>query len=916
MKIRVLLLFLITFSISLNAQKHKLSGTVIDDLNFYPLTNATVTIARTSDSLLIGFDRVSINGRFILDGLDTGRYDLYVSYPDYLGYIGDVIINTDKNDILLDTIFMIKNSRMLDEVTILDGSKIKFKGDTIQFIADSFKVGSNANVEDLLKKLSGLQVNSKGEITAFGEKVEKVFVDGEEFFGDDPTIATRSIQAKAIDKVQVFDKTSQMEELTGIADGEKFKAINLTLKEEYKKGYFGKVSAGVGKDPTYYDESLLLQAYSGKSKLSLYGILSNTGTTGLNFDDMNKYMGNQGNMSMSDDGGMNFFFSDEDDFDWDGRYNGQGLPSSLSLGTSFSTKLAKDKVRINVNYGYSDLKLKKESSVSRTNFLPENRFNSDENEVSSNDVVNNSAKVKLEFDIDSLTTLTINSSGSLKDINNFKDIRSENIGLDSTRLSQIERNLDSEGEKNSINSTFSLIRKFKKTKRLLALNGGYNFSEEAGVVLLKSFNQFYLEGKEQEQDQRLNRNITNSSLNTRLSYTEPLGDKWTTQVNYYYNINKNLSNKFTNEFDELTQDYTRSVDTLSNIFNYRVQTNGGGLIFAMKNEKYNFRFGTNAESSVYLRENKVDSMIFNDQAFIWLPSASFNYKFSRTSNFRFSYNGNTKQPSISQIQPIRDNSDPLNQVKGNPDLAQSYSQNFSVSYNIWKAISSMSIWTYANFGNTFNQIVSNNVIDISGRNISSFVNADGGYYGYTGLNFDKEITKLVSIGVGLDGNLNRSISFVNNQKSAVLSASISPDVRIELEKEDVFDFNIRYSPSFSNSSGGLVQESGNYITHHFASSFRYEITKSIKFSTEINYDIQPARSSFSEKFTQALWNADIEYKIGKGENFILKCAVNDILDQNRGYRRNVSSNFTEESTYNTIRRYVFLSLIYNIKSKV
>lgn len=180
-----------------------------------------------------------------------------------------------------------------------------------------------------------------------------------------------------------------------------------------------------------------------------------------------------------------------------------------------------------------------------------------------------------------------------------------------------------------------------------------------------------------------------------------------------------MSNKLTHEFDELSQDYTRSIDSLSNIFNYRVQTNGGGLVFALKNEKYNFRFGTNAESSIYLRENKVDSMIVNDQAFIWLPSASFNYKFSRTSNFRFSYNGNTKQPSISQIQPIRDNSDPLNQVKGNPDLAQSYSQNFNVSYNIWKAISSMSIWTYANFGNTFNQIVSNNVIDISGRNISS-----------------------------------------------------------------------------------------------------------------------------------------------------------------------------------------------------
>lgn len=916
LKNKILLLLFSFCWLIVDAQKTTISGVVVDDLNFFPLQNATITLAKSSDSLLIGYKRANQKGSFIFDKIPFGKYDVFISYPDYLGYAGEVTIDEQNSTVKLDTVFMLKNSRLLDEVTILDGSKIKFKGDTIQFVADSFKVGPNANVEDLLKKLSGLQVNSKGEIRAFGEKVEKVYVDGEEFFGDDPTIATRNIQAKAIDKVQVFDKTSEMEELTGISDGDKIKAINLTLKDEYKKGYFGKATAGIGTKPTYYDGSLLLQGYTGRSKLAVYGIASNTGTTGLNFDDMNKFLGSQGNMTMTEEGDMMFYSSGEDDFDWDGRYNGQGLPSSLAGGASYSTKLSKDKIRINANYGYSDQRLDKISSVNKTNFLPEESFASEETELLTNRVINNSGKLALEMDIDSFTSLKYNFSGSKKDLSSNKEINSTISGLDSVAITDIDRELNSEGFKNSINNTLSLTKKFKKKKRLLTFNGGYNYSEDEGTTKLLSNNIYFRENKTEILDQLQIKDNSNTRINGRITYNEPLGEKWSTQGNYYYNLATNQSSKKVNAFDEASQSYSRFIDTLSNIFDYRINTNGGGLALAMKDEKYNFRFGTNLDYTTYTRDNKIDSTRIVDNALRWLPTATFNYKFSRTDNLRFSYNGYTTQPTINQIQPVRDNSDPLNQVKGNPDLEQSYSQNFNLSYNMWKALSEVSIWSYGGFSNVFNQIVNYKIVDTSGRNIYTYTNVDGSYNGYMGANFNKKLSRLFSFRLGLNASLGKSISVVNLEESKVLNTSIRPTLGLEFEKEEVFDLSLTYAPAFVNSSGGLVQEAGNYTSHHFDAYFRYNITKSLEFTTEINYDIQPAQSSFSEKFSQAIWNADIQYTLDKSKNFIVKCAVNDILDQNKGYRRSISANETQVSRNNTIRRYFFLSFIYNIKSKI
>ncbi len=200
---------------------------------------------------------------------------------------------------------MIPKSKLLAEVIVKSGSPIRIKGDTTVYTADSFKVREGANVEELLRRLPGIQVDKDGKITAMGERVTKVLVDGEEFFGSDPGIATKNLRADIVKEVEVFDKKSDQAEFTGIDDGVKDKTINLKLKDDKKKGYFGKIEAGGGlKDK--YNNSIMLNAFKGKRKIAAYGIMSNTGKTNLDWEDANNYGGGIEGLEtgISDDGGM------------------------------------------------------------------------------------------------------------------------------------------------------------------------------------------------------------------------------------------------------------------------------------------------------------------------------------------------------------------------------------------------------------------------------------------------------------------------------------------------------------------------------------------------------------------------------------------------------------------------------------
>ena len=335
----ILSLFFISFDAK--AQKSSLKGTISDTSNKQNLTSAVITLLRQKDSVLVKFTRTGIQGDFILSNLPSGNFIMMISYPGYADYVEKITVEAGV-DKAIGMIPLITKAKLLEEVIVHQRvSAIRVKGDTTEYKADSFHVSANADVQELLRKMPGIQVNSKGEITAQGEKVEKVLVDGEEFFSDDPAVVTKNLRADAVDKIQAFDKKSDQAVFSGIDDGQKIKTLNIQLKEDKKKGFFGKVEAGYDIEKYRYGK-LLGNAFKGKRKFSAYLTTDNTKFESLNWDENKNYAGDANTSTeISDDGGM-MMWSQGDEFSW-----GQGFPTSTNGGFHFSNKWDKDKFNSN-----------------------------------------------------------------------------------------------------------------------------------------------------------------------------------------------------------------------------------------------------------------------------------------------------------------------------------------------------------------------------------------------------------------------------------------------------------------------------------------------------------------------------------------------------------------------------------------
>eukprot|EP01136_Pigoraptor_vietnamica_P045037 Opistho-1_new@22526 len=320
----LLVLFCLAATVSVFAQPVSLKGTITDTLNKQNLSNAVISVLRAKDSVLVKFTRTSATGNFELKNLPAGNFIVMVTYPSYADYVEKISLEAGK-DRDLGSLPLITKANLLQEVIVRQRvGAIRVKGDTTEYKADSFHVSANADVQELLRKMPGIQVNSKGEITAQGDKVEKILVDGEEFFSDDPAVVTKNLRADAVDKIQAFDKKSDQATFTGIDDGQKIKTLNIQLKEDKKKGYFGKVEAGTDFDKYRYGK-VLANAFKGKRKISGYITTDNTKFESLNWDENRNYAGDANTTTqIGDDGGISIW-SSGDEFSW-----GRGFPPMYS----------------------------------------------------------------------------------------------------------------------------------------------------------------------------------------------------------------------------------------------------------------------------------------------------------------------------------------------------------------------------------------------------------------------------------------------------------------------------------------------------------------------------------------------------------------------------------------------------------
>lgn len=916
-----LLAILCFFSPLILSSQTKLEAIVVGLDTRSPLVNASISLINKSDSILIGFTRTDNAGKFVLPIGSTGNFILFTSYPGFIGQSYDFEIKNGETTKLLDSIRLMNSEILLGEITVVDSRAIVIKGDTIQFSADKFITDKNATVEDLLKKLPGLEVDANGNIKAFGERVEKVYVDGEEFFGNDPTIATKNIQAKAVDKVEVYDKKSAEAELTGIEDGEKVKAINLKLKDAYKKGYFGKISASASPEK-YYDGTTLFQYYKGKSKFGIYGIGSNTGTVNLNYDDKAKYMGSTGNMMITDEG-MAISFNSDEEGSWSGQYNGQGLPKSAAIGSSFSTNLFKDKVKVLLNYGYSSKDIRIKRSEENKYFLPDSSYNQSLTSESVNKSGLHSGSTTIDVIIDSLSSLNYYASGSLTDKENSFFSNTLNTNPRSTSLAKYDRMTKSDIANISFNQTLKFVKKFKDERKLFNVTINISNVDNENMMDVNSFNEYYyLDSNQILKQEVLNLKKDNSKLVSAM-YNTPISNKWLVQISSKYINSKSDISRNVYEFDESGKKFPFVSDSLSNDFIYELNGFGAGLNFVRKTEKATLRIGFDGERNKYDFKGsefvkskfvKKDTIVFQNRL---IPKLSYNYKLNRSSNLRFSYSGYVTPPNVNYLQPVRDNSDPLNITIGNTNLRQSFNQNLNFGYNFWKALSEENLWSNVYISNTFNQIVKSSKIDPStGRTAHKYINTNGQYYASCNLYYGRKLYKNLNFNAGGNINQSQNISIVNDVESKVKNTGLGPEISLSFEKDEKYYFNVGFEPNWNKSSGGLVENLGNYFSRMINARVSYHFTKKLYFSSEYDYNFQRAASSFDKDFSTHIWNAKLDYKFFKDDDLTMSLGIRDILNQNTGIRRNINSYVVSESLYNTIRRYAYLKLVYNFKSKI
>ena len=916
-KVFTLTILAILCTCYVQAQNAFVKGTVTDTMNKQHLSNSSVSLLRAKDSILISYTRSSKDGQFEFRNVPTGRFILMVTYPRYADYFDhfDFTASTEKD---MGLIMMTLKSRILEDVIVRQQiAAIRMRGDTLAYKADSFKVREGASVEEMLRKMPGLQVDKDGKVTAQGEKIEKVLVDGEEFFGNDPTLATKNIQADAIDEVQVFDKKSDQAAFSGIDDGTKTKTINLKLKEDKKKGYFGKIELGGGPN-NRWNNNLMLNSFKAKRKLSAYGIMSSTGKTGLDWTEREKY-GSGSNMEYDSDGGYFMWSGSNDDFD-QGNFNGQGIPTSWNGGLQYSKKFDADKQNLNGSYRYGKINNSGNGNTISQSILPTNTFTTTENSNFFSSKQRHSANAIYEYQLDSSTSLKVVTSGYKGNQSSLNNYKSSSINSLGNPINNSNRVTSVQGDDQSFSGNILLRKRFKKPGRTASLSFDQQYKQNNTSGFLNALNQFYDKSGQLVNTDSIDQNkineITNNGNYTKLAFTEPVLKNVFVELSYGRRVSNSESQKLSydksanNKYEDLNEDF-------SNHYDFKVLTNSGGMTWRYNTKKITFSAGGDVARANFKQTNLFNNTVVKYNYTNLFPRSRFQYKFNSNSRIGIGYNGVTRPPGIEQIQPVRDNSNTLNIALGNPDLKQEFRSTFDFNYNSYKVLQQRGIYTYASISTLKNGITTNESTAISGDSIGKrtyqFINLNGNYNGYSGGGYNWKIKKLdASIRIGFNLNVSRLNNIVNKLRNVTNNNSYGLDFSIYKYKEKKFDFNYYSTVNYNKSISSIQPDKKtNYFTQNHNIYLNYTLPYKFEVNTNVSANFRQRISIFDKNNNIVVWNGYVGRKLLKNDKGMLRMQVNDILDQNRGYNRFINSSIIREENYTTLRRYFLLTFVWN-----
>ncbi len=911
---------LIFLSFSVFSQKANVTGKVTDE-NKIPVYNSVIALLTPKDSILYKFTRSDRSGKFDFKNIKPGKFVLMTSHSQYADYVDEIIIKENENNI--DPIALINKSKLLQEVIIKTGS-IRIKGDTTSYRASDFKVGANANVEELLKKLPGIQVNSKGEIKAMGETVKKVLVDGEEFFGDDPAMAVKNLRADAIKEVQVFDKKSDQAEFTGIADGETQKTINLKLKDDAKKGYFGKINAANGpmtKIDSRYNSNILFSSFKGKSKFSGFLLNGNTGQDGLDWQDNEKFGGGNDNVSMDmdDDGNVNYQWTGGNNNDGEPEVDTQnGFIKNINTGVQYSNKW-NDKHGLNLSPKFNNQIYTNNKNRFNKTQIGQTQLN--ENSATATNVKRFNFKLNAVYDvkIDSMNSIKITAKTNFYDTESNEFTKGNTTDENNVLKNKQQINLETNSDKQALQASILYKHKFAKTRRTLSINYSWNRLNSKFNNFLKSDNESFTAGISTaninvNQNKIGDRIAQNNNLN--LAYTEPLGKKFALQLGYQIDYSIGVNNQLTYDFSNSTGKYDFLVNDLSNQFEQTIVIQKPNVKLNYNSKKINYGFGSGFGFTSFDLLDKTLNKNYKQNFINLFPSASFSYKYKSNGNFRINYNGSTKQPTIDQLQPLRNNQDFFNQIIGNPDLKQSFTNSFNFNHNSYSILTDTYMYQGINFRTTTNLISYNKDIDPNNaKTTTKSINTNGNLSGGVYIGYGFKIKKY-DLQVNLNPSLNYNKSVISINNAANTSNNLNSNFSLSLSKsvEKKYDFNINNEFGNNRNSTSQNNEIKSFNTNNLSVEIGVFIKEKWRISTDYNLFTRQKTEDFRNNLSNQLWNARLQ-RTFKNDEFTAYILVRDILNQNIGISRYNFENTIGEEQNDRLKRYAMIGFTWNFKNK-
>ncbi|NGM73346.1 outer membrane beta-barrel protein [Sphingobacterium sp. SGL-16] len=911
------LAFVLFFSISSSFAQIKLSGTIADAMDNVKLQKATIALLNPKDSILMKFSRTNESGNFTIPKLDTGQYKMIVSYPQYADYVQDVHILEDQN---LGQIKLSKAFLLLEEVAVTGKLPIIIKGDTIEYNAASFKVDKDAKVEDLLKVLPGMTIDADGKITAQGKEVKKVLLDGEEFFGNDPTLITKNIRADMVDKVQVYEKKSDLNDRTGVDDGERTQTVNITLKEDKKKGAFGQVLSGYGAD-NYYGVKGMVNKFKGAQKIAAYAISANDGMVSLGFEDGQKY-GAEGGLEMMEDGGYYFSSSGSSDGmdSWSGAYRGNGVPNALNLGASYTDKFKGDKHKLNVNYRRGQMEVENNSGSFVQNNLPQLASIQQSTGFSLNENTSHNANMRYDLKVDSTSDMTLKFGYNKINRDNFSRNNSLERNLEDKLLNDIYSTNDNTSINETLNANVMFTKRFKKLRRSLTLNTSISSNNTDGVSNYFSKSNLYQTNDSLLIDQLKNNVWENRNVNASLNYTEPLTKDLTATIGYTigkidsYTLNQSFNkNEGTGKYDILDQSLLNDFDNS----NFRNSVNTG---VNFKKTKFTLNMSnTLSFESLKRNYNNLNHALNRDQVIV-NPSVSLNYQITKSKSLYLSYYGRTVQPDLGQFEPLKQNDNPLVNFLDNPDLESGFNNSIYGYFNSYKQLKDISVYFGADFNQYINPINSKvtfytetgkrdiKYVNVNKSNISSSM-----YGGYR-----RPIWKKIALSMNVGANLGYQNNYnylalpnTDSQLNNTENYSLSPNIGFSTYKANKWSFHANISPGYRISKSTLQPDLdiNNFILSSYL-DLSYTFPKDYKIVMNMQQSHEAATKTLPE-FNVVNVSGYVSKKFLKDKSLEAQFFVNDLLNKNTGVRRYQSGYTFSQSTNDALRRYGMFKLIYN-----